>query len=157
MILSWVVASNGLVHTATIWCCLRPPVKHYMIMLMKLWNPQLRQDRATGEKGPVLSLNSGPTLYRRVLAMRATDPGRDPAARSRPMPSGWYCVRCGGSRLSGVACCTKLYGHVVALNVCQYTLMTCVCTSDYYTGALWIMYSFDTCCCFMPLTQLLLI
>ena len=36
-----------------------------------------QKERATGEKDQQPSSNSGPTLYHRVIATRATDPGQD--------------------------------------------------------------------------------
>ena len=42
-----------------------------------------QKEKATGEKDQRLPSNSGPTLYRGVSAMRATETGRDPSSPHR--------------------------------------------------------------------------
>ena len=52
---------------------------HYSVhMVRDSCNSTAQKDRVTEEKEQRPSSNSGPMLYRRVSAMRATDPSRDP-------------------------------------------------------------------------------
>ena len=106
--------TNWIIHS--IW--LLSPVSLSIRELVQTWDDSWEihssKDRVTGEKGPatelelrtyVLSWSFSHELLVPVEILRPQTPfitGHGCAAiqRSRPMPRGWYCARCDGSRLA---------------------------------------------------------